>query len=124
MMERKLRQDRFPLVGQIDIDLPPVNGAPATHDQLSFFESIDKFNRGVMANLHPLGQLPDRWLAVDWQPFHHKEQLVLPWLKTIFAGFLRAEAEKSSNLVTKLRQNAVVLDTEGFATRLHPKSIS
>jgi len=77
-----------------------------------------------MADLHPLGQLPDRWLTVDRQPLHHKKQLMLPWLQSVFTGYLRAEAEKSPNLVTKLRQNAVVLNAEGLAARLHPKSIS
>ena len=65
MMKRQFRQDRLPLIGQIDIDLAPVRFPPPAHHQVPFFKPVDEFHRRVMADLHPLSQLPDGRLAVD-----------------------------------------------------------
>jgi len=77
-------------------------------------EPVHQFNRTVMSNLQPLGQLSDSWAYPSRQPFQGKHELMLVRLKTSHAGNLLTEVKKTADLITQFRQRFVVSQAKGL----------
>jgi hypothetical protein len=86
VVERKLLEKLFAIVGELDEDLPAIIGCPQTGKKATVNEAIDQLNGGVMLELHSLRQDTDGWLKALRETPYRQEELVLLRLD---AGFSR-----------------------------------
>jgi len=114
MMQRQLRQDAFSPERKFNQHFTPVCVATAFPDQTSLHKPVYEFDRAVVLELQALSDISDRRPRLFAGTFHGEHQLMVLRLKSSFAGGFLAEAQETSDLVTKLGQGLVVGDFEIF----------
>jgi hypothetical protein len=104
MMEGELTQYPLPFGSKHQEDFSPVlTAAPAPHIAARG-QPIRQLHRAVMLNLQTLGQFADSWPDAFWQSFHGQHQLMLPRFQASSPGGLLTEVQKTTDLVTQIRQ--------------------
>src|SRR2546428_7064282 len=101
---------------------PPVGSSPRSADQASRLHAVDELDCGVVLDLQPLGNEPDRGVHPRGHALHREQELVLLRLETDRSGRAFAETLEPAQLITELRQRSVVRD--GEPVRRHMVTIS
>jgi hypothetical protein len=108
MVQGKVLQYLFTFWSQGKQDFATIIATPLPPHIPARRETVYKFNRTVMSNLEPLGQLANPRAHASGQPLQGEQQLVLVRFKTSRAGGLFTEVKKPANLITQFRQRLVV----------------
>ena len=110
MVEREFPQERFAVGGERDKDLPPVRRAPVTRDKLLTHRPINQFDRTVMLQLEPLGEVADRGIFPVGEALQGEHQLMLLRFQSRRVGGLLAEMYEAPDLEAKRRQRPIFLN--------------
>src|SRR5262245_3874416 len=85
-----------------------MNVAALAFDEVSLLEAVDQFDRAVVPNAQPVCEIGNRRLHSLGQTFQGEQELILSRSKACSLGGLLAECQVAGDLVTKLRQSAVI----------------
>jgi hypothetical protein len=108
VLQGELPQHLFTLGSQGKPYFAAVFPAAIAPDIASDGEPVYQFNRTVMSNLQPLGQLSDAWADVARQPFQGKHKLMLVRLEASHARGLLTEVKKTADPITQFRERLIV----------------
>ncbi len=108
MMERKSAQEPLAFGQQFDQHLATVGISTVPGNQFRTFQAVNQFDRAVMFQLHPLGDVANGWAQILRKPLDSEQQLMLLGFNAGVAGGHLAEMKKASNLVSEFGQGAIV----------------
>lgn len=98
----------LPAPSDMQQDFPPVIAAARSPEQTVEFETIDEFHCAVVPDLEPFGQNAHGWRATDGQSLDRQQGLKLLWLDTGMARGVLGQIQEAAELVTELRERAVI----------------
>src|ERR1700742_1696864 len=110
MLLGELFQELLAGLHELDDNLALVEVARAAADHPPLFHAVDQFDSGVVADLKPVGEIPNRRsVGVAGKASYGKQKLMLLRFEARFARGLFAEMQEQANLISKLGERLIVL---------------
>lgn len=107
----KLFEQPLTAAGKVNLDLTAIPFPLDTLYQAAVGHPIDQFDRAVMLDLQPFGQIADGRAVGSGEAFRGQKKLVVLRLDVAEPGGLFAEMEKAADLIPKFRQGLIIVHT-------------
>jgi hypothetical protein len=108
MVKRQLAKDSLAPGGERNQNLSAILATGVPPHQACGRKTVDEFDRTVMPDLKPLGELADPGTRAFGQTFQSQHELMLLRFEACITGRLLAEVEKAAQLITDFRQGFIV----------------
>jgi len=95
--------------GKLEADAATVLGIRFTGDQSGLGEPVRKFDRAVVADAQPFGEVADTWVGFSRRALDRQQRLVLAWRQARLGGGGFAEFQEAAELIAEFGQPPVVL---------------
>jgi hypothetical protein len=100
MVKGELAEDSLAPGGERNQDLSAILASNVAPHQAGGRKAVDEFDRAVVPDLEPFGELADAGTRAFGQTLQSQHELMLPWLEAGITSRLLAEMKEAAKLIT------------------------